>query len=295
MQKRRSNKISVLIVPEDNAEPYSFRIRTSVVKGLYVLGAILIVHVILGGIFYWKYAKLLAVNDSITIYNTQLQEDNNRVIGLAEQLDDLATNYKKITSLLGVESIIHASSNGNIEKREENKLLENIVPAVASESKKEASLREVQKKMIFSPKKSKLHKYAENIPSLLPVKGFLTLDFHKDGWFMPKTHAGIDIVAKKGTIIRAAGAGVIIFANWTFDLGNLIIIDHGGGILSYYGHNQRLLEPEKSYVNKGKPIALLGSSGNSSGPHLHFEIWRDGAPVDPKEYILALNKNISTN
>ena len=58
MQKRRSDKISILIVPEDNAEPYSFRLKKSVVKLLYVLGALLVVHMVLGAIFYWKYSKL---------------------------------------------------------------------------------------------------------------------------------------------------------------------------------------------------------------------------------------------
>jgi murein DD-endopeptidase MepM/ murein hydrolase activator NlpD len=121
------------------------------------------------------------------------------------------------------------------------------------------------------------------------------MDFEQSGWFASKNHPGIDIVAKKGTVIRAAGAGVIIFANWTFDLGNLIIIDHGGGVVSYYGHTQRMLQSEKAYVKKGDPIALLGSSGKSSGPHLHFEIRRDGVPIDPKSYVLGFEETIRTN
>ncbi|MFQ5636631.1 MAG: M23 family metallopeptidase, partial [bacterium] len=148
-----------------------------------------------------------------------------------------------------------------------------------------------QRGYLLTPRKSKIHNYAENVPTLLPVKGFLTLDFQKDGWFSPKTHTGVDIVAKKGTLVRAAGGGVVIFSNWTLDLGYLVIIDHGGGLLSYYGHNQRLLKPERTFVKKGEPIALLGTSGKSSGPHLHFEIWNDGVPVDPKEYILAFEKS----
>jgi murein DD-endopeptidase MepM/ murein hydrolase activator NlpD len=139
----------------------------------------------------------------------------------------------------------------------------------------------------LTTRKRKVDRFPENLPTLLPVEGFLTSDFKKESWFIPKTHTGIDIAAKKGSVVRAAGAGVIIFANWTFDLGNLIIVDHGDGVFSYYGHNQRILKGEKSYVKKGEAIALLGSSGRSSGPHLHFEIWKDGVPVDPKEFILA--------
>ena len=126
------------------------------------------------------------------------------------------------------------------------------------------------------------------------MRGFLTKDFQEEGWFAPKTHSGIDIVAKKGSVIRSAGTGVIVFANWTYDYGNLIIINHDGGLISYYGHNQRILKPENGFVRKGEPIALLGNSGKSSGPHLHFEIQKDGVPVDPKKYILAFNENIKT-
>ena len=89
-------------------------------------------------------------------------------------------------------------------------------------------------------------------------------------------------------MIKAAGSGTIVFANWTPDLGNLIIVYHGSDIFTYYAHNMRLLKLE-GMVKKGEPIALLGSSGEtSSGPHLHFEIWRDSKPVDPKEYIFSL-------
>ncbi|MFQ5750450.1 MAG: M23 family metallopeptidase [bacterium] len=295
MQKRRSKKISILIVPEDNAEPYSFRLKTRVVKGLYVLAAILIVHIILGGIAYWKYAKLSSYNKKLIAYNTQLQEDNKKVIALADQFYALEKEYTKVKSLLGVEDELTPESSRGIEKRQSNVLFDSIVPAISSKKTPELNLNDTKTRYLLSPKESKYHDYVENIPTLLPVKGFLTLDFQREGWFMPKTHTGVDIVAKKGTIIRAAGAGVIIFANWTFDLGNLIIIDHGGGILSYYAHAQRILQPEKSYVKKGQPIALLGSSGKSTGPHLHFEIWKDGAPVDPKEYILAFHENNTTN
>jgi murein DD-endopeptidase MepM/ murein hydrolase activator NlpD len=70
-------------------------------------------------------------------------------------------------------------------------------------------------------------------------------------------------------------------------LGNLVIIYHKNGYFTYYGHNQRLLINRNSVVKKGSTIALVGNSGISSAPHLHFEIWKDGIPLDPKDYLLA--------
>lgn len=293
--KRRAPKISVLIVPEDNAEPYSFRIRKSLVKVLYVLGVLLLIHVIVGGIFYAKYIKLSGVNKKLVSYNEHLQEDNKRVIVLSDKFYALEKEYEKVKSLLGVEPGVDLASNDHV-RQKKPKLFDNIVPAVKTGlSATNHTFSENTKRFFLSPRKSKVHQYADNVPTLLPVQGFLTQGYYKNGWFGAKNHTGIDIVAKTGSVIRAAGSGTIIFASWTYDLGNLIIIDHGDGMLSYYGHNQRILKPEKSFVKKGEPIALLGNTGRSTGPHLHFEIWKDGNPVNPKDYLVALNENVSTN
>lgn len=295
MQKRRSDKISILIVPEDNAEPYSFRLRRGVVKLLYVVGFIFLLHIIVGGVFYWKYSQLNQDNQQLIAFNNQLQEDNKRVIALADQFYSLEKEYQKVRNLLGVDNL--APELGlDSEEQDSRELFDNIVPAVRTESTPRPNLLEYKDRYLLTPRHGKQQEYAENLPTLLPVKGILTQDFQSSGWFGPKRHTGIDIVAKKGTVIRAAGSGTIIFANWTYDLGNLVIINHGNGLFSYYGHNQRILKPEKGFVEKGEPIALLGTSGNSSGPHLHFEIWKDGEPVDPKDYVLAFNEGLtSTN
>jgi murein DD-endopeptidase MepM/ murein hydrolase activator NlpD len=293
-----AKRISVLLVPEDNSEPISFRVRTSTVRILYLVGAILLVHVIIGGIYYFKYANLVDYNDQILTQNDQLKEDNKRVITLSNQFSVLEQEYKKVRSLLGVED---GSTNGHqTEGNGEASLPEfnlppDLLASVNSEIGENSGLDfyEARQRVLVSNAQSRRNFYPENIPSMMPVKGFLTLDFQKEAWFSAKSHSGIDIVAKKGTVIRAAGSGVVIFANWTTDLGNLVIVDHGGGFLSFYGHNQRILVAEKNLVKKGDPISLLGTSGKSSGPHLHFEIWKDGVPVDPKEYVLDFQESVN--
>ncbi|MFQ5708339.1 MAG: M23 family metallopeptidase [bacterium] len=289
-KKRRNNKISILIVPEDNVEPYSFRLRTKWVKVAYVVGILLVAHIVVGAFFYWKYAQELSKNKQLRSLNSQLKEDNKRVLSLANQFYALEKDYQKVRTLLGIDSEHLPEVGGRYQASESSVQLDKIVPVKHTNIRPSPKTIATKKRYILSPKKNKMHEYADDVPTLLPVEGFMTQDFRKKGWFLPKNHTGIDIVAKKGSIIRAAGSGIIIFSNWTFDLGNLIIIDHGNGILSYYGHNQRLLKGEKNYVKKGEPIALLGSSGKSSGPHLHFEIWKDGLPVDPKEYIVAFQE-----
>ena len=122
------------------------------------------------------------------------------------------------------------------------------------------------------------------------ASGYLTTHFHRGGWFLGRSHWGIDIAARKGSPIRAAGSGIIIMADWTPDFGNIVVISHGNGFFTYYGHAMRLLVDQGFHVKKGDAIALLGSSGSSSAPHLHFEIWKNGKPIDPEQFLFVVQK-----
>lgn len=123
--------------------------------------------------------------------------------------------------------------------------------------------------------------YTENIPSVMPVKGFITQTMIRKSGSLLKNHYGIDIAAREGEAIVAAAGGQVIFSGWTPDLGNLIVIYHGNDYITYYGHNQLNLVDSHQYVKRGEVIANIGNTGMSSGPHLHFEIWKEGEPLDP--------------
>jgi len=123
---------------------------------------------------------------------------------------------------------------------------------------------------------------------LLPVAGEITSPF---GWRMhpvlgyERFHSGLDIGADYGTVIRAAERGTVIFAGWYGGYGNAVIIDHGGGITTLYGHTSELYVTEGQAVQRGQAIAAVGSTGLSTGPHLHFEVRRDGEPTDPVAFL----------
>jgi len=102
---------------------------------------------------------------------------------------------------------------------------------------------------------------------------------------VPKFHSGIDIPAPTGTAIMAAGQGRVVSAGSLGGYGRTVIIDHGGGILTLYAHNSQLLVSIGQTVNKGQQIAKAGSTGQSTGPHLHFEVRKNGKYVDPMPYL----------
>ena len=100
-----------------------------------------------------------------------------------------------------------------------------------------------------------------------------------------RMHTGIDIGVSYGTPIHAAAAGSVIYATWMGGYGNLVVLDHGGGLATAYAHQSQIAVSYGQHVEQGDVIGYIGSTGHSFGPHLHFEVRVDGQPVDPLGYL----------
>lgn len=115
-----------------------------------------------------------------------------------------------------------------------------------------------------------------------PVNGRISSRFGPRGRGF---HYGVDIIAPVGTVVRAAESGVVSYSGWMSGYGRVVIITHASGLQTVYAHNSVNLVREGQRVNKGDPIARVGSTGNATCPHLHFEMRRNGRPVDPLEFL----------
>ncbi|WP_196592788.1 murein hydrolase activator EnvC family protein [Pectinatus sottacetonis] len=129
---------------------------------------------------------------------------------------------------------------------------------------------------------------AGNGTFIWPLSGPITSPF---GWRVHPLygrrifHTGIDIGGSYGTPIHAAASGTVIYAGWISGYGNAVIISHGGGLETLYGHNQSLAVSQGQHVSQGQVISYCGSTGNSTGPHCHFEVRKNGHPVNPLNYL----------
>ena len=122
----------------------------------------------------------------------------------------------------------------------------------------------------------------ETLHFFLPVKGLVTNRFDAR-----KGHYGVDLVGQPNSRISAVLGGTVLFAGWTMETGNVIYLLHENNLTSAYKHNAELLKKSGEAVKPGEAIAIIGNSGEqSTGPHLHFELWYNGKPIDPEKYIV---------
>ncbi len=126
--------------------------------------------------------------------------------------------------------------------------------------------------------------FYDELPLIMPADGYLTRGYDPGMY-----HYGIDIAGKEGSPVLAAADGNVVFSGWTHEYGFVIMVAHEAGFMTVYKHDQSLLKNTGDAVKRGEMIALLGNTGEtSSGPHLHFEVWKDGVAHDPTHYLLSL-------
>ncbi|MBA1334691.1 MAG: hypothetical protein HPY66_2595 [Firmicutes bacterium] len=190
------------------------------------------------------------------------------------------TEYKESTEFFKGESII--KKNGSYGERE-------VTAKVVKENGQEVS-RVILDEIVLKEPVSRLVALGTKPPPpsqgtgtfAYPARGTITSGF---GWRWGRQHTGIDISVPVGTPVKAADGGTVTFAGRYGDYGNLVIIDHGDGYETYYGHNDELMVSKGDKVFKGQTIALSGKTGRVTGPHLHFEVRRFGVPADPMKYL----------
>lgn len=123
------------------------------------------------------------------------------------------------------------------------------------------------------------------ISLIKPVSGVISSRFGAKSSIRSSAHTGLDIATSKGTPIKAAASGTVSFSGWKGSYGNLLVISHGNGVQTYYGHCSALYVTAGTSVTQGQTVAAVGSTGNSTGPHLHLEVRVNGIAYNPQNYV----------
>lgn len=227
-------------------------------------------------------------------YAKQLDEIKKRVVELDEleyKVRDLATlqkgNYRpKQVAIGGKEVDLLRDYSAIAERREKeffNDLNETLVSLSLELEKREISLSD----LVDLLEEQKL--IVRSTPTIWPVKGWVSSEFgYRLSPFSGRRvfHEGLDIAARYGTDIRSTAKGIVIYSGAKAGYGYLVSVDHGYGYISRYGHCSRLLVNVGDRIEKGQIIAKVGTSGRSTGPHVHYEVLVNGIPVNPLKFIV---------
>ena len=242
-----STKFTFFIVPDDDSETRSFTLGKTLIKILILIPFLALIALFTVSIIF---IPKIFNYDSLSKKYEVLISERVKVLNLTKSLEKLAHMDEFVRNSLGVD--FHFSE---IPKTTDSVLM--VIPG------------------------NNMISLLDNIPSFPPVEGFISQRMESTLFNIDKSHGGIDIVAKEGTPIKSASSGVIVFSGWTYEMGNLIIIYHGDGYITHYGHNQKNLVSRLDVVKRGDVIGYVGNTGISSGPHLHFEVWKGDNSIDP--------------
>ena len=294
---------TLMIVPHSSSKVKTFKLSRSVVK----FGIIFMVLIVTSSVYISIYISgIIAENNTLkssmdslyTIVNKQeadlnkklaaidtlIEKQNSANVDLAEYsnkfreiVDDYVTG--RISS--GITSRSSSTSASAITK--DIKEMTEILNAISElNTQKEDNLLDL------SELEAKLSNYLDSLPTLWPVSGDITSRY---GYrldpitFRRAFHSGIDIAASYGVGIKASAAGKVILTGYYKELGQTVIIDHGNGIKTVYGHTSKILVKNGQTVKKGEVIAKVGTSGRTTGAHLHFEVLINGVQIDPCKYL----------
>lgn len=250
MSTQERRHLTVMLVPDGGLESRTLRLSFAAVRVLVVLGAIVALALTLMAGSWWYLAarasRVAELEDEIRL----LEGERVRIEALSRQLVDVEQRYQRIRSLFGT-----ASTQGAPEVW--------LPPTTGTRRPRPARAAG-----------------ATTLPTSWPLteRGFVTQELvDTDG----AAHPGLDIAVPTDSYVRAAGAGTVVDAGEDPVYGRFVVIDHGDGYSSLYGHASLRLVERGQRVRQNEVIALSGSTGRSTAPHLHFEILLNGAAVDP--------------
>ena len=278
--KRRHYTV-VLVPNEEASQSRSYRFAPWQVTALAVVGVVLVVTAFYGLLLWTPLSAWMSIpNPQLeNRYGKEIVALNERMALMLEQLVELRTYNAMLRNALGDKSPSDSMTQALRARAEAG------WTSSSPQTVRQAESRPVMATWtpISAPTRDALTTSA--FPIMFPANGYVTRGFEPD-----KGHIGIDIAGKTGGSVLAAADGYVVFAGWTHLDGNIVIISHPGGFLTFYKHNQTVTRSAGVFVRRGEPIATLGSTGETSaGPHLHFEVWKDGAPRDPSTYFLSTN------
>lgn len=314
MYRGQKNRLSVIVIPEGHHGVRRWDIRRSWLKlGVVAVGIGAVGWCLaLGGLYhYWCAYR---ATQSIRVENAQYDQERSALVSKLTSLEQAVERADRLTKRLetaaGVQAKAMTRGIGPIteeaalptipslsefrqfklsaagEKHSEQFAFNDLAVSM-DRLRSTAGQIEERLQKVYEVRQAKTSFWAA-LPSLWPVRGFVTSGFgyrHATHVGGTRFHEGIDIASPIGTPVMATGDGVVKYAGYRGGFGKMVVVDHGFGISTVYGHNAAIYVAEGQRVRRGTVLSAIGMTGRTSGPHVHYEVLVDGVPVDPMRYL----------
>lgn len=302
---------TLLVIDDQGSPVQEKRFSKSLV---WMLTAVVMTCLTVVGVGAYKYAQLYQsvaekahLKSNIKQYQYDIEEQRKQIQSFAQAINELKSN---LLALNGFESKIRIMAN--LEHKDDQSDLFSIGGSMPEDLDTDIALNESHDRLVrqmhdqikqVNHATAAQHKSIEALldslkdkrnllastPSLRPAVGWISSNFgYRVSPFTGRRelHKGLDIANRQGTPIIAPADGVVTFADNKWLMGNMITVEHGFGMLTNYGHLHKILKKKGDRVKRGEIIALMGNTGRSTGPHVHYEVRLNGVPVNPENYIL---------
>lgn len=266
--RKNFTPVTIMLVPHTRYRSYSVRLP---LIGLYFLFFLSIVgcgYMVAASI---QVARYYRTQDRLAHITAQFMEMKNSMMSLKES----ESRFRKLFALESKEDVMEAVVNEDTGSIDINALKAQI----------DASMRNVAEIRRYLAEKKDLY---ISTPIGWPVEGHITsgYGFRNHPLLKKKVfHSGVDISIPPGTPVQATADGVVSFSGWNGRGGNIVVIEDGNGFSTVFAHNSKISVKVGQRVHRGDIISYSGSSGSTTGPHLHYEVWKEGKHVNPSDYL----------
>ena len=283
MNKKKKKAYTVMFIPDDNGRTFYIRINRSIIYALvffcviFVLGivALLLGSGEIGAKLQLTYS-LLNENKRLKDENAKLRDINSKI----ESIEHTRAYLRRLAASIGEGTI--GTPVSKLASGKEKIYTEDSLDAFIGDLRTDETEVYKEARRLTA---SRGEGVSYSIPNISPVDGWITKKFRRESNTSFNNHLGLDFAAKRGTPIRSTAPGIIHSVSNDTYLGLIITVKHSLGFITRYGHCMQALVSRGDRVERGQTIGLLGNTGRSSAPHVHYEIIKNGKHEDPLKYI----------
>lgn len=289
----------IKIVPQRGDFVHRFEVtRRHIMTAAVALALVLLGSLTVGAAQLFRaHAQVAALQRLATRQQSQLQTIDRKTLAIRSQLQTVQKQNQEIQQLIGVpakppKTIRKTSwipqSSGKPQLDQLSRHVQMLASVSAQTLDESDALRRLTMRVLNVRHLQELTRarMLAAIPSIDPVPGAPIVGcFCYRAYPDVEFHPGVDLGADYGDVVHAAAAGTVASAGWDGGFGMKVDIDHGNGYHTWYAHLSRIDVEAGEYVHKGEPIALVGSTGFSTGPHLHYQVMLNGTPIDPSPFL----------